>query len=131
MYPRLDSSGFIWCGRLNTVSHIPGKLCINGATCLSPCALLLPHFLLVLPEFRTFPKCRLMIITGPMPMVYRAKENIALISLSDDTVQSSLFNSCAIFMTHIIKLSFVGLNSAPPMPIKWYDSRLWLYCSAH
>jgi hypothetical protein len=74
-----------------------------------PCAFLLPHFLLVLPEFHTmFPKCRLMFITGPMPIVYGAKENIILISLSDDTVQSSPLNSCAVFMAHIIKIVICG-----------------------
>lgn len=65
-----------------------------------------------------------MFTTGPLPTVYRAKEKTILISLSDDPMQSGPFNSYAIFTTHIIKLSFVGLNPASPVPIKRYESRL-------
>lgn len=70
------------------------------------------------------PSCRVRFTTGPLPTVYGAKENTILISLSDDPVQSGPFNSYAIFTTYIIKLSFVGLNPAPPVPIKRYETRL-------
>lgn len=85
--------------------------CTNRATCLTPYAFLLPHFLLVLPEFHTMlPNCRLRFTTGPLPTVYGAKENTILISLLDDPVQSGPFNSYAIIYDIRHKIVICGTD---------------------